>query len=102
MCRPVEQPHATRVVARAYTRLREELPGLDVQIVSAGNTVYLMPTVLRSARRGDGLLAALRRANQATRPGSLLVDGTYAGDVVELGPQGVVDAVRSRLAAADG
>ncbi len=102
MCRPVDQPHDTRVVGRAYTQLREELPEIDVQIVSASNTAYLLPTVLRSARRGDGLRAALSRANQATRPGSLLVDGTYAGDVVELGPDGVVAAVRARLAVADG
>lgn len=98
MCRPVDQPHDTRVVALAYTRLREELPELDVQIVSASNTAYLMPMVLRSARRGDGLRAALRRVNQATRPGALLVDGAYAGDVVELGPDGVVAAVRGMVA----
>lgn len=102
VCRSGEQPHAIRVVARAYTQLCEELPEVDVQIVSAGNTAYLLPTVLRSAYRRDGLRGALRRANQATRPGALLVDGTYVGDVVELGPDAVVETVRSMLAAADG
>lgn len=97
---PVEHSHATPVVAQTWRRLREEFPDVDVQIVSAGNTVYLLPTVLRSARRGDGVRAALRRANRATRPGALLVDGEYAGDVVDLGPNGVVEAVRSRLGVA--
>ena len=94
---PVEHPHATRVLAQAYTRLRRDLPGIDVQVVSSSNTVYLVPTALRAARRGAGLRAALRRANRATRPGSLLVDGEYAGDVTDLGPGGVVEAVRARV-----
>ncbi len=96
---PVEHPHATRVLAQAYRQVRELLPDVDVQIVSAGNTVYLLPTVLRGLRRGGGPRAALRRANQATRPGSLLVDGDYVGDVVDLGADGVVRVVRERLGA---
>lgn len=84
-------------MARAYTRLRRELPDVDVQIVSSSNTIYLVPSVLRAAGRGDGVRARLRRANQATRPGSLLVDGAYVGDVGDLGPGGVVEAVRGRL-----
>lgn len=94
---PVEHDHATRVMAAAYQRLREELPDVDVQIVSASNTLYLVPAVLRAAGRGDGVRARMRRANQATRPGSLLLDGAYVGDVHDLGPGGVVEAVRSRL-----
>ncbi|QZY28074.1 hypothetical protein [Nocardioides coralli] len=96
---PVEHDHATRVLAAAYGRLRAELPGVDVQVVSASNTAWLVPAVLRAAR-GDGLRATLRRTNQATRPGSLLVDGRYAGDLVELGPAGVVTAVREHLGSA--
>lgn len=94
---PVEHVHSTRVVGRSYERLRAALPEVDVQIVSSSNTVYLLPRALRAAGRGDGLRAALRRANQATRPGSLLVDGEYVGDVEELGPEGVVAAVRERI-----
>lgn len=94
---PVEHAHHTRVVARAYQLLRQELPEVDVQIVSSSNTAYLLPSVLRSARGNGGLRAALRRANRATRPGSLLVDGEYAGDVVDLGPAGVVAAVAERV-----
>ena len=93
----VEHAHATRVMAQAYTRLRRELPDVDVQIVSSSNTIYLVPSVLRASGRGDGVRARLRRANQATRPGSLLVDGAYVGDVEDLGPGGVVEAVRGRL-----
>ena len=94
---PIEHPHATRVLAKAYTQLRRDLPEIDVQIVSSSNTVYLVPTVLRAAGRGAGLRGAMRAANRATRPGSVLVDGEYAGDVTELGPGGVVEVVRARV-----
>lgn len=89
-----EHPYETRVLARAYSRLRDELPDVDVQIVSSSNTAYLVPTVLRGVHR-HGLWEALRRTNAATRPGALLVDGDYAGDIVELGPSGVVATVRA-------
>lgn len=94
---PIEHSHATRVLGQAYTRLKQDLPGVDVQIVSSSNTVYLLPSVWRSRPPGEGLRDSLRRANRATRPGSLLVDGDYVGDVAELGARGVVDAVRARL-----
>jgi hypothetical protein len=84
-------------MAQAYQRLRRELPDLDVQIVSSSNTIYLVPSVLRAAGRDGGLAARVRRANAATRPGSLLVDGAYVGDVADLGPSGVVEAVRALL-----
>jgi hypothetical protein len=96
---PVEHPYAARVVGQSYRRLRESLPDVDVQVVSAGNTVYLLPAVLRGLRLRDGAGAVLRRLNEATRPGSVIVDGAYAGDVVDLGPEGVVRVVRERLGA---
>lgn len=94
---PIEHSHDTRVLAHAYSRLRRDLPDVDVQIVSSSNTVYLLPSAWRGRRPGEGLRSALRRANRATRPGSLLLDGDYLGDVDVLGPAGVVDAVRARL-----
>lgn len=84
------------LVAEAYLRLRSEFPQLDVQIVGADNTAYLLPSVFRAVRRRRGLWAALRETNAATTGGSVLVDGERAGDVMELGVDGVVAEVRRR------
>lgn len=81
-------------------RLREELPYVDVQIVSLDNTAFLLPTVFRSVRRRHGVLRALRETNRATTAGSVLVDGERIGDVAALGPEGVLAAVRERVAVA--
>ncbi len=86
------------VVAASYLRLREQLPQVDVQLVAADNTAYLLPSVFRSVRRRRGSLAALRESNRATTAGSLLVDGERVGDVLDLGPAGVVAEVRRRCA----
>lgn len=96
VCGPVEHDHATRVTAQAYRELRRELPEVDVQLVSAGNTAYLLPAALR-APGPDRWRGAWRRVREATRPGALVVDGRYVGDVVELGAAGVVRTVRSLL-----
>ena len=93
---PIEHSHATRVLGQAYIRLRQDLPDVEVQIVSSSNTVYLLPSVWRARRPGERLRDVLGRANRATRPGSLLVDGDYAGDITELGPRGVVAEVSRR------
>jgi hypothetical protein len=81
---------ATDAVAAAYRRLREERPELDVQIVDAGNTLWLLPTVFRAVRRREGARAALRAALRANRAGAVIVDGAVVGDVVALGPDGVL------------
>ncbi|MGN6576418.1 MAG: hypothetical protein ACTHKG_12080 [Nocardioides sp.] len=86
------------VVAASYLRLREQLPDVDVQLVAAGNTAYLLPSVFRSVRRRRGSLAALRETNRATTAGSVLVDGERVGDILALGPDGVVAEVRRRCA----
>jgi len=82
------------LVAETYLRLRADLPEVDVQIVGAGNSAYLLPSVFRSVRRRRGTMAALREMNRATTAGSVLLDGERLGDVVELGTEGVVAAVR--------
>ncbi|HEX6249072.1 MAG TPA: hypothetical protein VFZ64_14465 [Nocardioidaceae bacterium] len=93
---PREHDAEVDLVAAAYLRLREELPGVDVQIVSASNTAFLLPSVFRSVRRRRGALAALREMNRATTAGSVLVDGERVGDVAELGVDRVVTEVRRR------
>jgi hypothetical protein len=94
---PQEHDAETGLVAQTYLRLRHELPGIDVQIVGANNTAYLLPRVFSAVRRRRGALAALREMNRATTAGSVLVDGERVGDVVALGPDGVVAEVRRRM-----
>lgn len=89
----------TELLAEAYLRLREELPGVDVQIVGAGNTAYLLPSVFGAVRRRRGTWAALRATNRATTAGSVLVDGERVGDVRALGVSGVLEQVRRALGA---
>ena len=86
----------TDLVAQTYLHLRRALPEVDVQVVGAGNTAYLLPSVFRSVRRRRGTWAALREANRATTGGSVLVNGDRLGDVVDLGVAGVEAVVRAR------
>ena len=90
------------LVAEAYLRLRREMPEVDVQIVGADNTAYLLPSVFRSVRGRRGTLAALREVNRATTAGSVLVDGERVGNVTELGADAVVEEVRRRAAVPTG
>ncbi len=68
-------------VGGIHRALRAELPGLDLQVVDPRNTVYLIPTVLRDARRrrGDGWRRAAREAARATSRGAIVVDGRVIG-----------------------
>jgi hypothetical protein len=93
---PHEHDAEVGLVSQAYLRLRTELPDADVQLVSANNSAYLLPSVFRAVRRKRGLLAALRETNRATTAGAVLVDGERVGDVAALGPDGVVAEVRRR------
>ncbi len=88
------------LVARTYLTLRAELPDVDVQIVGAGNTAYLLPSVFRAVRRRRGTVAALREVNRATTAGAVLVDGERVGDVGALGTDGVLAEVRRRATVA--
>ncbi len=94
---PHEHDAEVGLVSQAYLRLRAELPDADVQLVSANNSAYLLPSVFRTVRRKRGLLAALRETNRATTAGAVLVDGERVGDVTALGPDGVVAEVRRRV-----
>ena len=86
----------TGLVAETYLRLRQDLPEVDVQIVGADNTVYLLPRVFRSIRARQGTVAALRGLNRATRAGSLIVEGESVGQISELGVEGALQEVRRR------
>ena len=95
---PHEHDAEVDLVAQTYLRLCDELPDVDVQIVGANNTAYLLPTVFRAVRRRRGALAGLREMNRATTAGSVLVDGERIGDVLDLGADGVVAEVHRRAA----
>lgn len=81
------------VFAQTYRLLREQLPGVDVQMVSSNNSVYLLPTSYRAARRHHGRLRSMRRAALSTTAGAVLVDGEVVGDVESLGPEAVLAKV---------
>lgn len=81
------------VFAETYCLLRKELPGVDVQMVSASNSLFLLPTSYRAARRDHGRLWSLRRAALSTTAGAVLVDGEVVGDVEFLGADGVLGKV---------
>ncbi len=62
-------------------------PGVDVQLVDPRNTVYLVPSVFRDARRsGAGVVAALVEAMRATTPWALVIDGRVVSRSVPLTP----------------
>ena len=74
------------VVAETYRLLQAELDDVDVQIVGAGNTAYLLPTTYRAVRRRAGVLTAVRDAARSTTAGAVLVNGERVGDIADLGP----------------
>lgn len=81
-------------MATACRRLGAELPGIDVQIVGANNTAFLLRSVFRVVQRRHGTRAPLREMNRATTPGLLLLSGERLGEFSVLRPDGVVTAVR--------
>lgn len=94
--------HETDPVGRAYRLLRRERPDVDVQVVGAGNTLWLLPTVFRAVRRREGAVAALGATLHANRAGAVLVDGHLVGDIEDLGAEGVLDAVMWDAAESEG
>lgn len=93
---PREHGGEVELVGAAFRRLRGELPDVDVQIVGANNTAYLVPSTFRAVRRNRGLIAALRETNRATTAGSVLVDGERIGDLTVLGVDGVLREIIRR------
>jgi hypothetical protein len=59
-----------------YRALRDELPGVDVQIVDPRNLVFLIPGLLGDARRhGLGWSQAWRELRRGSGHGAIIVDG---------------------------
>lgn len=81
------------VFAQTYRLLREQLPGVDIQMVSSNNSLYLLPASYRAARHHHGRLRSMRRAALSTTAGAVLVDGKVLGDVESLGPEAVLEKV---------
>ncbi|WP_028279919.1 hypothetical protein [Arthrobacter sp. H5] len=80
--------------ARTYQLLRRELPHADIQVASASNTIFLLPTAFQAAwRRGLGVKGSLRQASRSTTAGTVLVDGEVIGSVEDLGPDAVLAKV---------
>ncbi|MCK6209592.1 hypothetical protein KZX45_03420 [Georgenia sp. EYE_87] len=96
---PRAEDDVSLLLGRTYELLRDSLPTADVQIVDASNSVYLVPTTFSRVRRRSGTRPALAAALRATTPGAVLVDGECVGDLEELGPEGVLEAVRDVVAA---
>lgn len=96
-----EHDSEVQLVGETYRLIRAELPEVDVQIVGSSNTAYLLPSTFRAVRRtrDAGVLTALRDAARSTTAGAVLVDGERVGDVLTLGPHGVLATVRERLGA---
>ncbi|HZI97395.1 MAG TPA: hypothetical protein VFD41_07715 [Actinomycetales bacterium] len=75
-----------------YRALRQELPDTELTVVDPRNTVWLLPTLVRDARRrGLGWGAVVRQLTLATRASAIVADGL----VVSSGPVPAVgEAVR--------
>lgn len=59
-----------------YRALRQELPEADLTVVDRRNTVWLLPTLVRDARRrGLGWGAVVRQLTMATRDTAIVADG---------------------------
>ncbi len=98
--RPSESPghDDSHLLGETYRRLRTELGDrVDVQVASAGNTAYLVPSSFLAVRRRQGLWAGVRAALSSTAHGAVLVDGERIGDLDDLGADGVLKAVAVRL-----
>lgn len=82
-------------VGVAWRLLRARRPDVDVQVVSAGNTAWLLPWSFREGRRRGGVRSGLRAALRSTTAGAVLVDGERIGLLDDLGPDGVLAALET-------
>jgi hypothetical protein len=83
-----------------YRALRAELPVLDVQVVDPRNLTFLVPGLLRDARRhGASWPQALRALARGTGQGAIVVDGHPVSTGPIPAPADAVDLVLGHLAA---
>jgi hypothetical protein len=82
------------VFAATYRLLRERLPEADVQIAASSNTIFLVPSSYRAARRNNhNRFESFRRAMASTTAGTVLVDGEILGDIESMGADAVLGKV---------
>jgi hypothetical protein len=86
-----------------YRALREALPDADVTVVDTRNWAWLVPAVVRDARRsGLSWAAAARQVVRATTPASVVVDGVVVSAGRVPAPADAVRAVLAQVGAGSG
>jgi hypothetical protein len=88
-------------VGAIYRALTATFPRevVDVQVVDPRNVVYLVPSLLRAARRrGDRWTVALRHLAGGVAQGSIVVDGHVVSSGRIPAPDEAVDLVLAELA----
>jgi hypothetical protein len=83
-----------------YRALRKELPQLDVQIVDPRNLTFLLPGMLKDARRGGASWGeAFREVRRGCGQGAIVVDGRVVSSGVIPSADTAVGMVLRQLAA---
>lgn len=63
-------------MGEVYRALRREMPDVELTVVDPRNTVWLLPTLVRDARRrGLGWVDVVRQVRWATGASAIVVDG---------------------------
>lgn len=88
-------------MGRVYRRLREALPRdqAEITVVDPRNMVWLIPAVLRDARRRGARLGEIwREVRRGVAYNAVIVDGRtlFSGHIPE--PEAALEAVRAALA----
>lgn len=91
LCEAGEDPYAhvradMEAMGALYRALRERYPAdeLEVTVVDPRNTVWLLPTLWRDARRrGLGPVETLRQLHRATSPRAVVCDGLVVATEVD-------------------
>jgi hypothetical protein len=82
-----------------YRALRAELPGIDVEVVDPRNLTFLLPGMIRDARRGGASFAqAVRELRRGCGQGAIVVDGRVVSSGIIPSPDRAVDLVLRQLA----
>ncbi len=83
-----------------YRALREELPQLDVQVVDPRNLTFLLPGMLRDARRGGASWReSFREVRRGCGQGAIVVDGRVVSSGTIPAADAAVGMVLRQLAA---
>jgi hypothetical protein len=83
-----------------YRALRKELPQLDVQIVDPRNLTFLLPGMLKDARRGGASWReSFRELRRGCGQGAIVVDGRVVSSGIIPSADAAVGMVLRQLAA---